>query len=81
MSDIEEKKWIEEISNKVVAHITAIMEENVKEQEYEDLFALGMGIGKGKEEFERGCKMLSRWEYNWLDYEQAVKRLAKWCEV
>ena len=48
--------------------------------EFQDLFA-GMGIGRGLEEYERGKKMLSKWEYNWLDYGQAVIELAKWCEV
>ena len=45
-----------------------------------DLFA-AMGIGCGLKEYERGKKMLCKWEYNWLDYEQAVRELAKWCEV
>ena len=48
--------------------------------EYEDLFA-NMGIGRGIKEYERGKKELTRWEYNWLDYEQALKALAKWCEI
>jgi len=47
---------------------------------FQDLF-IEMGIGRGLKEYERGKKMLSKWEYNWLDYGQAVIELAKWCEV
>jgi len=50
------------------------------EEELHDLFA-DMGIGRGLKEYERGKKMLAKWEYNWLDYGQAVIELAKWCEV
>ena len=47
---------------------------------FQDLF-IEMGIGRGLKEYERGKKMLSKWEYNWLDYGQAVIELAKWGEV
>jgi len=47
---------------------------------FQGLF-IEMGIGRGLKEYERGKKMLSKWEYNWLDYGQAVIELAKWCEV
>lgn len=54
--------------------------EPLADVEYDDFFA-EMGIGKGLQQYERGKKMLSRWEYNWLNHEQAVIELAKWCEV
>lgn len=50
------------------------------ESKWQDFFA-DMGIGRGILEYERGKKELGKWDYNWLDYEQAIKQLAKFCEV
>ncbi len=81
MSDIKEQDWIEEVSDKVVAHMQAIMEENVKVMEYEDLFT-DMGIGRGIKEYERGMKMLREdATLNDKQFRQAIKQLVEWCEV